>query len=479
MKVLFVTSEAAPFSKTGGLGDVAASLPRELFDKKVSVRVLLPLYASTPPELRDKMKFVKYIYIRLAWRNLYCGLYECKHNGITYYFIDNEYYFKRSELYGYFDDGERFAYFSRAAADIIPELGWTPDIVHCNDWQTALVPIYLRLSDNELLSSIKTVFTIHNIEYQGQFGANTVCDLFGLSYDLYTNGVLRFGSGVSLMKAAILMSDFVTTVSPTYAKELGYAFYARGLQDIISENADKLKGILNGIDTDLYNPETDVRILQNFGIDSIAKKTANKLELQRLVGLNQDENIPLVAMVTRLVHHKGIDLATVSLGAMMNLDMQFVVLGRGEWHYEQRFQNAQQQYAGRVSAKIMYNDNLAMMIYAGADILLMPSQTEPCGISQMIGMRYGTVPVVRETGGLRDTVQPYDPDTGAGNGFAFSNFNADDMMYVLKQAIDCYGNKKVWQKLITNCMSLDLSWSKSAAEYIALYKSLLSQKGKS
>ncbi len=474
MKVLYVTSECAPFVKTGGLADVLGALPVTMAGKRVSTRVVMPLYGSIAEPWRSQMKFIKFVYISLSWRSLYCGLFELKKDGVVYYFLDNEYYFKRNDIYGHFDDGERFAFFSKAVADILPQLDWKPDVVHCNDWQTALVPLHIKYShaDDPFYQEIRTVFTIHNIEYQGRYDATLLGDVFGLPASVIADGTLGFGDGISLLKGAIAASDWVTTVSPTYAEELQYPFYAHGMEQVISANRHKLTGILNGIDTNLYNPLTDPNLERCYGPDTVAEKVYNKLDLQKILGLNQDENIPIIAMVSRLVKHKGLDLVAASLDAIMDMPVQFVVLGRGDWSFEQTFASAQSTYSGRLSANIMVNFGLAMKVFAGADIFLMPSQAEPCGLSQMMSMRYGTIPVVRETGGLRDTVKPYVKETGEGNGFTFANYNAGDMMYVLRQAVETYRDKDAWLALQKRDMEASFDWSASAAQYLSVYKQI-------
>ena len=475
MKILYVTSECAPFVKTGGLADVLSALPRKLAARRgVSIRVVMPLYGSIDPALRAKMKYIKHTYVSLAWRNLYCGLFELKMDGVTYYFIDNEYYFKRSEIYGHFDDGERFAFFCKAVTDLLPQLDWTPDVIHANDWQTALVPIYIRRmrQGDPFYDGIKTVFTVHNIEYQGRYDASLTEDIFALPVSLVDDGTLRYGTGISLLKGAIECADWLTTVSPTYAEELRYPFYAHGLEQVITNHAGKLTGILNGIDTVLYDPATDPNLARRYDRDTIADRVYNKLDLQQILGLNQDESIPIVAMVGRLVKHKGLDLVAASLDTIMGMPVQFVVLGRGDWHFEQLFANAQNNYAGRLSANIMVNFGLAMKIFGGADIFLMPSQTEPCGLSQMMALRYGVVPVVRETGGLRDTVASYSLETGSGDGFTFANYNASDMTQVLEQAVSTFSDRPAWEALQKRIMSLSFSWSEPAGKYMALYRQL-------
>ena len=478
MKVLYVTSECAPFVKTGGLADVLGALPQAVAAKRVAARVIMPLYGSIGEPWRSKMKFIKYVYISLGWRNLYCGLFELKKDGVVYYFLDNEYYFKRSEIYGHFDDGERFAFFCKAVTDILPQLNWQPDVIHANDWQSALVPIYIRRvhAGDSYYDGIKTVTTIHNIEYQGRYDASLMEDIFALPPSLLDDGFMRFGQGVSLLKGAVECSDWVTTVSPTYADELQYPFYAHGMEQVITARRDKLTGILNGIDTTLYNPETDLNLVRAYGVDTIADRVYNKLDLQRILGLNQDESIPIIAMVGRLVKHKGLDLVAAALDTIMDMPVQFVVLGRGDWNFEQMFVNAQNNYSGRLSASVMVNFGLAMKIFGGADIFLMPSQAEPCGLSQMMAMRYGVVPVVRETGGLRDTVPPYIAETGEGSGFTFANYNAHDMLHVLRQAVDTYADRDAWSALQKHNMGMCFDWTVPAGQYLSLYRKLTGKK---
>ena len=478
MKILFVTSEALPFAKTGGLGDVAGALPKALAAKRQSVAVIMPLYACISEKWMSDLRFVKYIYIPLAWRNLYCGLFTLKRNGITYYFVDNEYYFRRQELYGHFDDGERFAFFSKAVLSLIPELDAKPEVLHCNDWQTALVPMYLcQFKQNDpYYADMRTVFTIHNIEYQGRYHKNLLWDIFDLPLSFFNGGTVEFNGGMNLMKGAIECADAVTTVSPTYAKELQYPFFAHGLDGVIKSSAHKLTGILNRLDTEVFDPKTDKNLLKNYDADCLEDKLLNKRDLQRVLGLNQDDKIPVIGMVSRLARHKGLDLLAGVFDEIMELPLQFVLLGKGEWHYEHFFLEAQNNYPGRLSANIMVNFPLAMKIYAGADFFLMPSQTEPCGLAQMMAMRYGTLPIVRETGGLRDTVSAYNAETGEGNGFTFANYNAHDMAHVIRQAVELYQNKPAYLSLQKRCMETDFGWKDSAGKYVEIYRKLIKNK---
>jgi len=474
MKILFVSSEVTPFCKTGGLGDVAGSLPQALAKTGADVRVVLPLYEMVNDEWRSKMTALRIAQIRLSWRTQNCVIYELKHDGITYYFLDNEYYFKRRELYGHYDDGERFAYFSKAVLDILPLVNFFPDIIHANDWESALVPIYLRLcySQDDRYKNIKSVFTIHNIEYQGHFNRDFLGDIAGIDDEWFRNGILAYNDGICLMKGAIVCADFVTTVSPSYANEIQTAYYGHGLDAILRDNAQKLRGVLNGIDMNAADPMTDTHQFVNYSADTMADKQKNKLELMNMLGLKPDADTPVIAIVSRLTGHKGIDLIGAIFDELMNENVNVIVLGKGDWRYEQMFEQMKRKYPGKVSVNILFSSDLANKIYGGADIMLMPSKSEPCGLAQMIAMRYGTVPIVRETGGLRDTVFPYREDTDEGNGFTFKNYNAHDMLYVIRRAINFFHDKEVWNKLMLRGMTGDYSWNKSAQDYIEIYKTL-------
>lgn len=475
MNILFASSEVAPFIKTGGLADVAGSLPQALAALGHDVRVILPLYEGVGQSWRAQMNYLLSFHITLAWRTPYCGLFELKKDGVTYYFVDNEYYFKRSQIYGHYDDGERFAFFSRAVVESAGYLDFQVDVLHCNDWQTALVPVYLLEERHRIsqLADAKSVFTIHNIEYQGRYGSQTLKDLFGLNSGYLNEHMLLYHGDVNLMKGAIYAADYVTTVSPSYANELQYPFYAHGQEGVISDNRNKVRGILNGIDTTVYDPLHDNGLAQPFSAAKPAGKKACKAALQELVGLNQNPDVPIIACVSRLVKHKGFDLVKDALGQIMDMDVQMVILGTGDWNYEEAFRHAATQYPGRFAAHIMYSGALSTAIYGGADIFLMPSEAEPCGLSQMISMRYGTVPVVRETGGLKDSVTPYNKFTGEGRGFTFANISINDLMWVLHESVDLYhGNKKAWKGLMKSDMTADFSWTKSAGEYLEIYSSL-------
>lgn len=471
MKVLFAASEAAPFITTGGLGEVAGSLPKALKEKygnDIDIRIILPLYQSVYD--RSGFEFIGKTTVPLAWRQQYCGVFKKEVNSVTYYFIDNEYYFKRNECYGHFDDGERFAFFSKAVLYILPMLNFLPDIIHSNDWQTALVPVYLKIiySNYNDYRKIKTVFTIHNIEYQGTYDINIAEDVMGL-YGA-EKSIVEFNGTINLIKGALETCDIISTVSESYSKELLDDYYARGLASMINKNISKMRGILNGIDTDFYNPETDSSLFENYNIDNIQKKYVNKSNIQLMAGLPQDESIPVIAIISRLVQHKGFDLIINGIEEILKEKVQFLILGKGDRSYELRFKALQDAYHDKVSVRIDFNPDLARKLYAGADFLLMPSISEPCGIAQMIASRYGTVPIVRETGGLKDSIK--DCSLGSGNGFTFYEQSPHALVCAVKRALRVYGDKENFKKLVEAVMSVDFSWEKSAEKYFEMYKNL-------
>lgn len=475
MKVLYVASEALPFMASGGLGDVAGSLPQALRKRMVGCRVVMPMYDTIKQELKDSMTFVTSFTVPVAWRRQYCGIFEAKYNGVIYYLIDNQYYFKRDGIYGYYDDAERFAFFSRAVLEMLPHVDFKPDIIHCNDWQSALVPVYYSTmyAQSPGYENIKTVFTIHNIQYQGTYGKELIPEVLGIPAE-YTS-VVEYDNDVNFMKGAIESANRVTTVSPSYANEILDPWYSHGLDPILNERSWKLSGILNGIDVDLYNPETDKDIFKTYNASSFtAGKAKNKKALQELMGLPVKPDTPLIGMVSRLVSHKGLDLIKAVLEELIvTTDVQVVVLGSGEWQYEEFFKDMARRHPDQVAINLGFNPPLSKKVYAGSDMFLMPSQSEPCGLSQMIALRYGSIPIVRETGGLRDSIQ--DSGDGEGNGFVFSNYNAHDMLHTIHRAIDGYQNKKGWKILVKRAMECDYSWGKSANEYIRLYKDLLKE----
>ena len=477
LKVLLVTSEAVPFAKTGGLADVAGSLPKALEEKDVDERVIMPLYGSIPDNLKQKIEYMAYTFVKVGWRNQYCGIKTAAVDGIKYYFIDNEYYFKRDNLYGYFDDAERFAFFCMAVLAAIPCIDFSPDILHCNDWQTGMIPVYLKTwySGSPDYKSIKVVFTIHNIEYQGTFDKNILGEILNLSEEFYNSDKLELYGGVSFMKGGLAYSDMLSTVSPKYSEEIQYPFYGKKLEGLLNSRRDKLKGILNGIDCQAYNPSADPFIFSGYDADNPEGKKINKQGLQKLLGLNIEPDIPVVGIVSRLVSQKGLDLIECVIDEIMKKDLQMVVLGTGEGKYESLFINKSNEYRGRLSANIRFDNALSHKIYAGADLFLMPSLYEPCGLGQMIALRYGTIPVVRETGGLYDTVKPFNEYTMEGNGFSFTNYNAHDMLYTIERAVSFYQDKRIWNMLVKRAMSCDYSWDASALKYKELYTNLSSE----
>lgn len=469
VKVLIAASESAPFLVTGGLGEVIGALPKAINKnqmKHFDIRVVLPLYESISLEDRKEMEFLGSSDVPLSWRRQYCGVYRTEKNGVTYYFIDNEYYFKRGNAYGYGDDGERFAFFNKAVLDSLSLMDFQPTIIHCHDWQTALIPIYLHFSYSHL--QIRSLFTIHNIEYQGKNDLKMIEDVIGLPME--ASGILEYNGCVNLMKAAIECADKVNTVSPTYAEELKDDYFAKGLAQIIQRNASKVSGILNGIDMEVYNPATDDALFENYSQETHKKKKINKAELQKLVNLPVDDSVPLIAIVSRLVTHKGLDLITPIMETLLNERVQIVVLGIGERKYEDYFTWLQDEYQGKVAALLCFNQDLSRKIYAGADFFLMPSQSEPCGLAQMIASRYGAVPIVRSTGGLRDTIK--DCSFGEGNGFVFEEYDPKALYLAIHRGLRAYKDEKNWQQLVQWIMGIDFSWEKSAREYEDLYAQL-------
>lgn len=473
MKVLYCTSEARPFAATGGLADVAGSLPQALRARLIGCRVVMPLYEEIPQSLRDNMKFITSLSVPVAWRRQYCGVFEARSGGVIYYLIDNQYYFKRKGLYGHYDDAERFAFLSRAALEMLPYIDFHPDVIHCNDWQTALVPVYYSIfyANNEWYRGIKTVFTIHNIQYQGKYGKELLEDVLGIPGSALP--LLEYDNCVNMMKGAIETANRVTTVSPTYAEEILDPWFSHKMDTILRERSWKLSGILNGIDTESYNPETDKDIYANYSVQDMSGKAVNKLELQKRLNLAETPDVPLIGMVTRMVAHKGLDLVKETLDQLMwESNIQFVILGSGDYEYETFFREMQNKYPGRLCACFGFVPELSRKIYAGADIFLMPSKSEPCGLSQMVALRYGSIPVVRETGGLKDSIT--DSGDGKGNGFTFQSYDTQDMLNSVHRAIYAYNESKDgWKILIKRAMECDNSWGRSANEYIRLYKQLI------
>ncbi|KWX78440.1 glycogen synthase [Paenibacillus riograndensis] len=475
MKVLFAAAEAHPFVKTGGLADVIGALPKALKGVGVDVRVILPKYKGIPEKFVSQMEHVAALSVPVGWRNQYCGIERIIYDGIPVYFIDNEYYFGRDGIYGYMDDGERFSFFNRAVLECLETLDFQPNVLHCHDWHAAVIPMLLQghYRHNPLYAEIRTVFTIHNLLYQGVFPYSVLGELLGLD-DSYFLGVEYYGN-VNFMKAGIVYSDHITTVSPTYSEEIRTAYYGYGLDGLLSSRADSLSGIVNGIDTKIYNPASDPQIYTRYRTN-LAKKAENKIALQQELGLPVAPYIPLVAMVTRLVDSKGLDLLTRVLDELLYYDdIQFVLLGTGDAVYERWFREAQWRYPTKLSSQILFSDALSRKIYAASDLFLMPSKFEPCGIGQLLALRYGSIPVVRETGGLNDTVHSYNEETGEGNGFTFKDYNAHDMMYTLRRAVSFYHKPEHWKKVTKNAFAGDYSWNVSAQQYMDIYNRILEQ----
>lgn len=472
-KILFVASECTPFIATGGLAEVIGSLSKTLAkDDSYDVRVMIPLYSDIKAKYRVLFQFIGNIYIPLAWRSQYCGVFLYEENNVKFYFIDNEYYFKRPGCYGYYDDGERFAFFSRSVMEVMNFIQFYPDIMHCHDWQAALAALYLKTKYcfRPEYQFIRSVFTIHNIEYQGKYSLDILEDLFDIPN--YYRNYVEFDGCINLMKGAIEVSEKFSTVSPKYAEEIKDPYYAHGLESIIQRNEFKLCGILNGIDVDSYNPETDKALFANYNADSLEKKAICKEELQKMLNLPVKADVPMISMISRLVSHKGLDLVKAVIEDLLQEDVQIVILGTGDSEYENFFRNIASRYIGKMEAVISFNSDLARKIYSGSDMFLMPSKSEPCGLSQMIASRYATVPIVRETGGLYDSIKP---EGNGGNGFTFASYNAYDMLYVIRTALECYRNKEYWNELMHRAISTDFSWDKSATEYKSMYCSVLNQ----
>ena len=475
MKILYVAAEAVPFAKTGGLADVAGSLPKALKADGVDVRVIMPKFGKIPEAYRNAMEHVYDGELPVAWRKKYVGLDKYELDGVTYYFVDNEEYFNREGFYGYDDDAERFSFFSRAVLDLLPAMDFWPDVIHTNDWHAGLVNVFLKLEHmgDARYERIKTVYTIHNLKYQGVFPKDVMPDVLGLDWKYFNNGDLEFYDAVNFMKGGIIYADAITTVSKTYAKEIQYPYFGEHLDGLLRSREQDLSGIVNGIDYSVYNPRTDKYIFETYDEESLDRKLDNKTELQKSLGLPVRRNVPLIAIVSRLVEPKGMDLVVRMMDEILqHEDIQLVVLGTGEKRYEDWFKGLAWRYPKKVSVNIYFSNELAQRIYAGADIFLMPSNYEPCGIGQLIALRYGTIPVVRQTGGLKDTVQQYNKYTQEGNGFVFKNYNAHEMMYALKRALSFYGNYEIWHKIQLNAVQADYSWKRSAKEYEALYERL-------
>ena len=474
MKVLFVSAEVVPFSKTGGLADVAYALPKALKALGVDVKIITSRNFHNKP-LKIEEEFLLESEVSVGWRNQYMGLSKAVYDDLEYFFIDNEYYFKREGIYGHYDDGERYAFFCRGVLEALKHMDFTPDIIHINDWHTAMIPLMMKVHypEEPLFTNIKTVFTIHNLKYQGTFDPNIMGELLSLPKDIFNTGAVEFYGQVSFMKSGINFSDAITTVSKTYADEIKEPHFGEKLHDLLNSHHDKLFGIVNGIDYDMYNPEKDPLIVENYSYKNSSKKSICKLDLQEKMGLSKTK-APLVAMITRLADQKGLDLVEHVIEEILGLDIQVVVLGTGDEKYENMLRHFGYHF-DNLGIHIGFDEDLAHSIYAGADMFLMPSLFEPCGLSQLIAQRYGTVPIVRETGGLRDTVLAYNKFTDQGTGFSFGSYNAHEMLFAVKRAIDLYQDKKAWRRMVRRIMILDNSWDQSAKAYLDLYTKLISE----
>ena len=481
-KILFVSSEAVPYIKTGGLADVVGSLPKYFDRNEYDVRVMLPEYACMDAAFLPNLRFVCHFYVNLNWRKQYVGILESEYRGIHYYFVDNEFYFAGSSPYNnIYEDVEKFAYFSKAVLASLPYIDYAPDVIHCHDWQTGLVPVYLHTAfgDDNFYAGIKTVFSIHNLKFQGRWRIREVIDITGLPEQIFNDKELESYGEANYLKGGVVYADAVTTVSPSYANEITTQEGGEGLHGLMNARKNVLYGILNGIDYDEFNPQTDPYIESNFSSKSVLSgKKANKAALQKELGLPVRESAFVIGIVSRLTEQKGFDLVSYIMDDLVSqLDVQIVILGTGDSKFENVFHHFHSQYPDKVSAYIGYSEEKAHKIYASADAFLMPSLFEPCGLSQMMSMRYGTIPIVRETGGLKDTVQAYNEYENTGTGFSFCNFNADDMKYVVEYAYHVFRDKrKAWEDMMQRAMAQDFSWNKSAGEYEKLYDSLCDMK---
>ncbi|MCC5466634.1 glycogen synthase GlgA [Pelosinus baikalensis] len=485
-KVLIAAAEAVPFAKTGGLGDVIGSLPKELIKQGVDARVIMPNYQDIPEGFKSQMVFKNHFFVQVGWRQQYCGILEFVYEGVTFYFADNEYYFKRHGFYGYGDDAERFGFFCRAVLEALDKIDFMPDIIHCHDWHTGMISVLLdaHYREKPKYKKIKTLFTIHNLKYQGVFSQDILHDILSLDWKYFTPEGVEFHKAVNFMKGGLAYADMISTVSRTYAKEIQDPYFGEELDGFLRKRQNRLVGIVNGIDYAVYNPATDKLISSTYDVNTLEKKKQNKIELQARLGLPVREDVPVIAIVSRLVSAKGLDLVErmfqdlvkqAAIAGKDTYDIQLVVLGTGEARYENFFKYMAWQYPGKVSANIMFDEDLAHQIYAGADMFLMPSLYEPCGIGQLIAMRYGCLPIVREIGGLQDTVRSYNQEICEGNGFTFVNYNAHEMADTINWALRTFQDKECWNKIVKNAMQSDYSWQKSAKEYKEMYQKLIKQ----
>ena len=476
MKILFVASESHPFIKTGGLGDVIGALPVSLKELGADVRVVIPNYRDIKEDIKNNLKYIDNFYVNVGWRKQYCGILQYEYEGVKFYLIDNEYYFKREGLYGYYDDGEKFAFFSRAVLELLKYIDWTPDILHCNDWQTSMVPVLHKLEyiNEEKFKNIKTVLSIHNLFFKGMFSPEVLPELFGYDYEAFLNGSLEHNGAVSFLKGGINYSDKVTTVSKTYAEEIKTPEYGEQLDGLLRYRGDYLEGIVNGIDYKEYDPGNDNYISFKYDYKTLDNKALNKEELQKELNLPVNKDIPMIGLVSRLTHQKGCDLIIKILDELLKEDVQIVILGTGDYMYEESFKSFSARYPSKLSANIRFSNELAHKIYAASDMFLMPSLFEPCGLGQLIALRYGSIPIVRETGGLKDTVSPYNEYEESGNGFGFRNYSHEELLNISKYALSIFRDKDRWNKIVKYAMDSDNSWGKSAREYMRIYEKLIS-----
>ncbi|WP_100331923.1 glycogen synthase GlgA [Bacillus xiapuensis] len=477
MKLLFIVSECVPFVKSGGLADVAGSLPKELKQLGADIRVMLPKYGAIPFEYRAQMEKIAEYSVPVGWRNQYCGIEKLEKDGLIYYFIDNEYYFKRDGLYGHYDDGERFSFYTRAALDSLPHLDFFPDIIHCHDWHTGMIPFMLRVEHQNRpgYELIRTVFTIHNLLYQGIFPKAVLTDLLNLHDRYFNSRQLEFYGSINFMKGGLISADQITAVSPTYRNEILTPYYGEQLDGVLRERQDALAGILNGIDQATYDPSSDPLIIP-YDDENLSGKIKNKLRLQEMFGLEKRADVPMMSIVSRLTKQKGLDLVKRVFHEMMEEDIQFIILGTGENEFEWFFKEMEWNYHQKFRAYIGFDEALAHQVYAASDLFLMPSKFEPCGLGQMIAMKYGALPIVRETGGLNDSVRSFNEHTEEGNGFSFTNFNAHDMLYTFRRAVKTYKAAENWRRITGQAMTCDYSWTHSASHYYHLYSDLTSRR---
>lgn len=478
MKVLFATSECVPFVKTGGLADVVGALPAELCREGCDARVILPKYSAIAQKYKDEMRYISNIYIKMGWRSQYCGVFDLKIGDVTYYFVDNEFYFGNDPIYGDISvDVERFAFFDKAVLALLQIIDFWPDVIHCNDWQTGMIPVLLRAHYpyDDRYNRIKTVMTIHNLKFQGIYDKKTIADVCELEDSYFTPDKLEFYKDASFLKGGLVYADYITTVSKTYSREIMSDYFGENLNGLLSARAERVTGIINGINYEEWNPAKDGFIENNYNLRNfVSQKKLNKLALQREFGLEENEGKFLIGMVTRLTGQKGLDLVECVMDNIFeNGDVQMIILGTGEAQYENMLRHFEWKYKGALASLIMFDNAASHKIYAGCDAFLMPSLFEPCGLSQMISMRYGTLPIVRETGGLRDSVEPYNEYENTGTGFSFANYNAHEMLGIINYAKKTwYDNKKSWQAMVKRAMKSDFSWANSAKEYIDVYNRL-------